>query len=158
MVPVVTTGISTLAKPSSASPRCRQTPATESLADQAPIGRWNRRHPGTFCFLDLEKNVFRWRQKVIYRVSTALFASSLVVGAAAAQSTTPSGDKPETSCTTSSAATTGSAGDQKSNSMAMEKSAILPDAAGTNSAAPTVQSDGKSMEVRPDCPPEPKLK
>src|SRR5712664_767165 len=46
----------------------------KGLADQAPIGRWNRRHPGTFCFLDLEKNVFRWRQKVIYRVSTALFA------------------------------------------------------------------------------------
>jgi hypothetical protein len=106
--------------------------------------------------LDLERNVFRWRQKVIYRVAAALFASSLVVGAAAAQSTTPSGDKPETSSTTSSAATTGSAGDKKSNSMAMEKSAILPDAGGTDSAAPTVQQDGKSMEVRPDCPPEPK--
>jgi hypothetical protein len=48
--------------------------------------------------------------------------------------------------------------DSKSDSMAMEKSAILPDAGGTDSAAPTVQQDGKSMEVRPDCPPEPKPK
>jgi hypothetical protein len=110
------------------------------------------------CFSDLEKNFFRWRQKMIYRVTAALFAGSLVVGAAAAQSTTPSGDKPETSCTTSPAATTGSAGDKKSDSTAMEKSAILPDAGGTNSAAPTVQQEGKSMEVRPDCPPESKPK
>jgi len=97
---------------------------------------------------------------VIYRAAAALFTGSLVVGAAAAQSATPSGDKPETSCTTSPAATRGSAGekksDSKSDSMAMEKSAILPDAGGTDSAAPTVQQDGKSMEVRPDCPPEPK--
>jgi len=92
---------------------------------------------------------------VIYRVTASLFAGFLVVGAAAAQSTTPSAEKPETSCTTSPAPTTGSAGDKKSDSMAMEKSAILPDAGGTNSAAPTVQKDGKSMEVRPDCPPEP---
>ncbi|HEY2212982.1 MAG TPA: hypothetical protein VGH62_15455 [Bradyrhizobium sp.] len=95
---------------------------------------------------------------MIYRVAAAVFAGCLVVGAAAAQSTTPSGDKPETSCTTSSPATTGSADEKKSNSMEMEKSAILPDAGGTNSAAPTVQRDGKSMEVRPDCPPEPKPK
>jgi hypothetical protein len=94
--------------------------------------------------------------KMIYRLAAALFAGSLAVGAAAAQSTTPSAEKPETACTTSSAATTGSASDKKSDSMAMEKSAILPDAGGTNSAAPTVQKDGKSMEVRPDCPPEPK--
>ena len=99
---------------------------------------------------------------MIYHVAAVLFAGFVVVGAAAAQSTTPSADKPETSCTNSSAATTGSAGDKKSdsksNSMAMEKSAILPDAGGTDSAAPTVQQDGKSMEVRPDCPPEPKPK
>jgi hypothetical protein len=95
---------------------------------------------------------------MIYRVAAAIFAGYLVVGAAAAQLTTPSSDKPETSCITSPPATTASAGEKKSNSMAMEKSAILPDADGTNSAAPTVQRDGKSMEVRPDCPPEPKPK
>jgi hypothetical protein len=99
---------------------------------------------------------------MIYHVAAVLFAGFLVVAAAAAESTTPSSDKPETSCTTSSAATTGSAGDKKSDSksdsMAMEKSAILPDAGGTDSAAPTVQQDSKSMEVRPDCPPEPKPK
>ena len=93
---------------------------------------------------------------MIYRVTASLFAGFLVVGAAAAQSTTPSAEKPETACTTSSTATTGSASDKKSDSMAMEKSAILPDAGGTNSAAPTVQKDSKSMEVRSDCPPEPK--
>jgi hypothetical protein len=38
--------------------------------------------------------------------------------------------------------------------MAIEKSAILPDAGGSNSAAPTVQSGGKPMEVRPECPPD----
>ena len=99
---------------------------------------------------------------MIYRVAAAFFAGYLVVGAAAAQLTTPSGDKPETSCITSPPATTGSAGDKKSDSksdsMAMEKSAILPDAGGTDSAAPTVQQDSKSMEVRSDCPPEPKPK
>jgi hypothetical protein len=99
---------------------------------------------------------------MIYRVAAAISAGYLVVGAAAAQLTTPSSDKPETSCITSPPATTGSAGDKKSDSksdsMAMEKSAILPDAGGTDSAAPTVQQDSKSMEVRPDCPPEPKPK
>jgi hypothetical protein len=65
-------------------------------------------------------------------------------------------NKAETNCTTSSTAsgsgqTTGSSG----NAMAMEKSAILPSAGNhANSAAPTVQSDGKPMQVRPDCPPD----
>ena len=31
--------------------------------------------------------------------------------------------------------------------MAVEKSAVLPDAGGTNSAAPTVQSGGKPLKV-----------
>ena len=92
------------------------------------------------------------------RVAAAIFAGSLVMGAAAAQSTAPASEKQETSCTISSAATTGSAGEKTSNSMAMEKSAILPDAGGSNSAAPTVQSGGKPMEVRTDCPPDSKPK
>jgi hypothetical protein len=95
---------------------------------------------------------------MIYRVAAAVFAGSLLVGAAAAQSTTPSGEKPETNCTTSPAATTGRAGEKTSNSMAMEKSAILPDAGGSNSAAPTVQSGGKPMEVRSECPLDSKAK
>ena len=49
-------------------------------------------------------------------------------------------------------------GRKTSNSMAMEKSAILPDAGGSNSAAPTVQSGGKPMEVRSECPPDSKPK
>jgi hypothetical protein len=65
----------------------------------------------------------------------------------------PTSDKPETSCNTST--TTGNADKTIGTSTAMEKSAILPSAGGhANSAAPTVQSDGKPMEVRPDCPPE----
>ena len=90
------------------------------------------------------------------RCAIVIFAGSLTVGAAVAQSTMPSGEKPQTNCTTSSSATTGSAGEKTSNSMAIEKSAILPDAGGSNSAAPTVQSGGKPMEVRSDCPPDSK--
>jgi hypothetical protein len=44
------------------------------------------------------------------------------------------------------------------NSMAVEKSAVLPDAGGANSAAPTVQSGGKPLKVNPDCPPDSKPK
>jgi hypothetical protein len=103
--------------------------------------------------------IFRsWEAKMIYRFAAATFAGLMVAGAAAAQSTTPSSQKPETNCTTSPAATTGTAGEKTSNSMAMEKSAVLPDAGGSNSAAPTVQSGGKPMEVRSECPPDSKSK
>ena len=68
------------------------------------------------------------------------------------------GRKPETSCTTTGAATSGSGEEKTSNSMAMEKSAVLPDAGGSNSAAPTVQSGGKPLEVRSECPPDSKPK
>jgi hypothetical protein len=95
---------------------------------------------------------------MICRVAAAVVAGLLVAGAAAAQSATPSSEKPETSCATSPAATTGNAGEKTSNSMAMEKSAILPDAGGSNSAASTVQSGGKPMEVRSECPPDSKPK
>ena len=93
---------------------------------------------------------------MIYRMAVAVFAGLVVAGAAVAQSTAPSSEKQETSCTTSSAATSGSADEKTSNSMAMEKGAILPDAGGSNSAAPTVQSGRKPMEVRTECPPDTK--
>ena len=48
--------------------------------------------------------------------------------------------------------------EKTSNSMNMEKSAVVPEAGGANSAAPTVQSGGKPMEVRSDCPPDSKPK
>ncbi len=108
--------------------------------------------------LDVRKRFRSREMRMIYRVAAAVFAGSLLAGAAAAQSTTPSGEKPETNCTTSPAATTGRAGEKTSNSMAMEKSAILPDAGGSNSAAPTVQSGGKPMEVRSECPLDSKAK
>ena len=89
-------------------------------------------------------------------IAAALFALAVTVTPALAQNAAPG--KPETNCTLSSAAsrtgsgqTTGSTAD----SAAIEKSAILPSAGGhANSAAPTVQSGGKPMEVRPDCPPD----
>lgn len=83
------------------------------------------------------------------------FAALIAVTPALAQ-TQPTQDKPETNCATSSASsasgqTTGSAG----NAMDIGKNAILPSASGhANSAAPTVQNDGKPMQVRPDCPPD----
>jgi hypothetical protein len=92
------------------------------------------------------------------RIAAAITASILSVSAAAAQSTTPSGEKPETACTTSPTATTGSGEEKTANSMAIEKSAVLPDAGGSNSAAPTVQSGGKPLKVSPDCPPDSKPK
>jgi len=106
----------------------------------------------------LMKGLFSVMEMRMMRAAAAILAGSLIVGAAAAQSATPSSEKQETSCTTSSTATSGSGDEKTSNSMAMEKSAILPDAGGTNSAAPTVQSGGKSMEVRSDCPPDSKPK
>ena len=92
------------------------------------------------------------------RVAAAIIAGLLGVSAAAAQSTGTSDAKPETACTTSPAATTGSGEEKTANSMSVEKSAVLPEAGGSNSAAPTVQSGGKPMEVRKDCPPDSKPK
>ena len=92
------------------------------------------------------------------RVAAAIAAGLLSVSAAAAQPTGTSGDKPETACTTSPAATTGKGEEKTANSMSVEKSAVLPEAGGANSAAPTVQSDGKPLKVSPDCPPDSKPK
>jgi uncharacterized membrane protein len=88
----------------------------------------------------------------------AAFAGLFAVTPSLAQTTAPASDKAETSCnTTSSAATSGNAGKTTGTSTGIEKSAVLPSAGGhASSAAPTVQSDGKPMEVRPDCPPETK--
>ena len=92
------------------------------------------------------------------RVAAVIVAAALSVGTAAAQSTAASGDKPETACTTSPAATTGKGEEKTANSVDVGKSAVLPDAGGANSAAPTVQSGGKPMVVRKDCPPDSKPK
>ena len=97
---------------------------------------------------------------MIHRAAIAILAVSLAAGAAFAQTTPPSGDanKAETNCATTGAATSGHGEDKTNTSMAIGNSAILPDAGGTNSAAPTVQSGGKPMEVRKDCPPDAKAK
>jgi hypothetical protein len=92
------------------------------------------------------------------RVAAAILAGLLSMGAAAAQPTGTSDAKPETACTTSPAATTGSGEEKTANSMAAEKSAVLPDAGGANSAAPTVQSGDKPLKISPDCPPDSKPK
>jgi len=103
---------------------------------------------------------FRSKETImIHHIAAAIFASSLFVGAAIAQSGAPSAQQPETSCTTTGAATSGSGEQKTANSVAVEKSAILPSAGGhANSASPTVQSGGKPMEVRKDCPPDAKAK
>jgi hypothetical protein len=109
---------------------------------------------------EFEKRFSLGGDKMIHRVAIAILAGSLAAGAATAQTTPPSGDKnkAETSCTTTGTATSGSGEEKTSNSMAIEKSAVLPDAGGADSAAPTVQSGGKPMEVRKDCPPDSKAK
>lgn len=83
------------------------------------------------------------------------FAALFAATPSLAQTTTS--DKPETSCNTTPTNTTSGNAKTADTSMSVEKSAILPSAGGhANSAAPTVQSDGKAMQVRPDCPPETK--
>ena len=69
-------------------------------------------------------------------VAGVIVAALLGVSAAAAQSTGASDAKPETACTTSPAATTGSGEEKTANSMAVEKSAVLPEAGGSNSPRP----------------------
>jgi hypothetical protein len=93
---------------------------------------------------------------MMYRLAAAAIAGLIAAGAHAQQTT--SGAKPETSCTTTGAATSGRGEEKTANSLAAEKSAVLPDAGGANSAAPTVQSGNKPMEVRKDCPPDSKAK
>jgi hypothetical protein len=97
---------------------------------------------------------------MIHRAAIAILAGALAAGAASAQTTAPSGgaNKPETNCTTTGAATSGHGEDKTKTSMAIGNSAILPSAGGSNSAAPTVQSGGKPMEVRKDCPPDAEAK
>jgi hypothetical protein len=65
--------------------------------------------------------------------------------------------KSMTNCSPPSAAATPGSGGP--TGQAVEKSAILPSAGGEvgSSAAPTVQRDGKSVEMRSDCPQEPAI-
>jgi hypothetical protein len=82
---------------------------------------------------------------------------ALIAITPALSQTSQQADKPETGCPTPSASTGQTTGSTAGtgNSMAMEKSAILPSGGGhAHSAAPTVQQDGKPMQVRPDCPPD----
>ncbi|MDO9059079.1 MAG: hypothetical protein Q7U92_08680 [Bradyrhizobium sp.] len=97
---------------------------------------------------------------MIHRVAIAILAGFLAAGTASAQTAAPSGDanKAETNCATTGSATAGHGEDKTNTSMAIGNSAILPEAGGTNSAAPTVQSGGKPMEARKDCPPDAKAK
>lgn len=88
------------------------------------------------------------RSVALASIVTILTASPMM-----GQMGTSTGDakKADTNCNTAS--TVGST--QSSTSSSIEKSAILPSAGGhASSAAPTVQSDGKPMEARPDCPPD----
>jgi hypothetical protein len=89
------------------------------------------------------------------RLIVAALAGLFAATPALSQTNAPTSEKPETSCNTASNTTTGSAGNTSDTSMAMEKSAVLPDAEGEKkSAAPTVQNEGKPMTVQKDCPPD----
>jgi len=92
------------------------------------------------------------------RLGMILLIVSLNGSTAIGQSAQPSGVKAETACTTASTATSGTGEEKTANSVAVEKSAVVPEAGGADSAAPTVQSGGKPLEVRPDCPPDSKPK
>ena len=92
-----------------------------------------------------------------YRLAAVIVAACLISTASFAQQSTSS-EKPETSCSTTGSATSGSGEEKTQNSMDVGKSAVLPDAGGSNSAAPTVQSGGKPMVVRKECPPDSKPK
>jgi hypothetical protein len=66
----------------------------------------------------------------------------------------PPAAAPSTSTTGTSAP--GSDGTEPPERQPIERSAILPDAGGENqSAAPTVQQNGKSVEAQTDCPKPP---
>jgi hypothetical protein len=94
------------------------------------------------------------------RLIVAGFAVLIAVTPAAAQTSQQGANKPDTNCPTADASsqagqttttTTGSSG----NAMDIGKSAIVPHGSDhAQSAAPTVQQDGKPMQVRPDCPPD----
>lgn len=82
-----------------------------------------------------------------------LAATLMMIGMAAAQDPRKAAPEPEkeTTCPAPAQRT----GDPK-EAMNVEKSAILPSAGGhDNSAAPTVQREGKAVEVQPDCPKDP---
>jgi hypothetical protein len=113
-----------------------------------------------FFPLDFRSDFRSEETKMIGRIASAIFASTLFVGTAIAQSAAPSDPPKDTSCTNATGnANSGNSEQKTANSMAMEKSAVLPNASGhANSAAPTVQSGGKPMEVRKDCPPDAKGK
>ena len=87
--------------------------------------------------------------KALILTATLIFAAPVY---AQTQTGNNSGDasKDMTNCPSGGPhSTTGTS----SSAMAVEKSAILPSAENHDkSAAPTVQRDGESVEVRPDCP------
>ena len=88
-----------------------------------------------------------------------LAATAIAALCAATPALSQTSAKPETNCNTPSNTTTGTAGKTGDSSMAIGTSAIVPEAGGEkHSAAPTVQQDGKAMEVRKDCPPPTKSK
>lgn len=87
-------------------------------------------------------------------VALASIVTLLTAAPGWSQSGTATGEAKKVDANCNTPSTVGSA-QQSSTSMSIDKSAILPSAGGhANSAAPTVQSDGKSMEARQDCPPD----
>lgn len=91
----------------------------------------------------------------IAAVVLAVFLAA-VSGPASAQQSAPSLTNCHTPGTTGSAPPKSDETKSTGNAQDVEKSAILPSVGGhQDSAAPTVQRDGKSVEARTDCPDEP---
>lgn len=90
---------------------------------------------------------------MIVRIAATAVLSVFFATSSLAQTAAPSAEKQETSCNTTVGSAANNTTSGEKSSMAVEKSAILPSASGhASSAAPTVQQDGKPMQVRPDCP------
>jgi hypothetical protein len=85
-----------------------------------------------------------------------IMLSSAALGTSAgwAQSTGPNGEGcPPASATTG--ANSGNTAENPASKQGIEHSAILPDAGGENSAAPTIKKDGEEVRANTECPKEP---
>jgi len=95
---------------------------------------------------------------VLTRVPLLVFGVFLAASPASALSDMTNCPDPSASAqgTTTGAAPASSQEKSETGAKSVEKSAILPSAGQhEKSAAPTVQRDGKSTEVRADCPQDP---
>ena len=92
------------------------------------------------------------------RVAAAIFAAVIGVSTASAQTTAGSADKQKRPARRHRRHLSGRARKRRRTRRPSARARLLPDAGGSNSAAPTVQSGNKPLKVSPDCPPDSKPK